>query len=90
MKSNVFYLNLTKAYLEGYVVNRKKYFEEYSIPEENGYKMLKGCPLLRSIEGTLIYDNDIPELIIGGVMEKHRYQMYISLGKNIILKWKRN
>lgn len=89
MKSNVFYLNLTKAYLEGYVVDRKKYFEEYSIPEDNGYRMLKGCPLLRSIEGTLVYDSDIPELIVGGIMEKARYQRAISFKRNIILKWRR-
>lgn len=89
MKSSVFYLNLTKAYREGYVVDRKKYFEEYSIPEATGYKMLKGSPLLRSIEGTLVYDSDIPELLVGGVMEKARYQRSIAFKKNIILKWRR-
>lgn len=86
-RKNIFYLDLNKARKGGYLVDRKEYFDKYAVPG-NKYEMLKGCPLVRSIEGTLIYDSDI-ESLFANIMDKARYQRYAAFGKTIILKWKR-
>lgn len=86
-KSNIFYLDLNKARKENYIVDRKEYFDKYAAPNSK-YEMLKGSPLVISIEGTLTYVNDI-ESLITGIMDRARYQRLVARGKNVTLRWNR-
>lgn len=58
-----FYLDLNKAMKEDYLVERNEIFAKYSDESKNGYAMLKNTPLHRNIEGHIILEQDIPELI---------------------------
>lgn len=56
-------LNLEKALKEGLIVNRNKFFDEFDSNRQT-YNLLKGAPLLISVEGTYVYVNNLPNLVV--------------------------
>lgn len=82
-----FTLDLEKALKEGYVIDREAFFEKYSNKEKKGYEMLKGTPLVRSIEGHIIYESEIPELLPPKLRFLHGN--LIAKGVAVMYKWKR-
>lgn len=63
-------LNLDKALREGFIVDRNKFFDEYDSNRQS-YNLLKGAPLLISVEGTYVYVNNLPNLVV------NKYQGFI-------------
>lgn len=81
-----FTLDLEKALKEGYVIDRAAFFEKYS-KEKNGYIMLKGTPLVRNIEGHIVLEADIPELIPQKLRFFHNN--LVTRGTTIFYRWKK-
>lgn len=56
-------LNLEKATRDGLIVDRSKFFDEFDNNSQT-YKMLKGTPLLISVEGSYVNVNNLPNLVV--------------------------
>lgn len=81
-----FTLDLEKALKEGYVVDRAAFFEKYSNKEKKGYEMLKGTPLVRNINGHIVLEADIPELLPKN--QKFFHNNLVARGVSILYKWR--
>lgn len=82
-----FYLDLNKAMKEDYLVERNEIFAKYSDESKNGYVMLKNTPLHRNIEGHIILEADIPELIPQKLRFLHGN--LVAKGALVLYRWKK-
>lgn len=83
------YLNYYKAT----PVNRKKLLETYD--KGRSYNVLAGMPLIISVEGTYVYVNDLPKLVVnkhqGFIVNQWVAELKHSRGTsglNLEFKWK--
>ena len=83
---NIFYLDFKKALREDYLVKRDEIFAKYADEKKKGYTMLKGTPLFRNIEGHIVLEQDIPELLSGN--QKQLHQKMVEKGTTIMYRWK--
>lgn len=45
-------------------VDLKEYYNKYTDTDRRTYRLLQGTPLIVNVEGTYIYVNDIPNILI--------------------------
>ena len=60
-------LDFEKAKREGFLIDRKEYFEKYALPNMKSYNdIAKGAPLLVNVncEGFYILDKDIEKVML--------------------------
>ena len=72
-------------------VDLKKYYDKYS---GNGYKILKGAPMIINIEGTYVYINDLPKAVHNKKFSffANQYVVNLKIGyipDLVIFKWYR-
>lgn len=82
-----FYLDLNKAMKEDYLVERNEIFTKYSDESKKGYAMLKNTPLHRNIDGHIVLESDIPELLPKN--QKFFHNNLVAKGVAIMYKWRR-
>lgn len=80
-----FYLDFKKAIGEGYLVERSEIFAKYSDENKKGYTMVRGTPLFRNIDGHIVLESDIPELLPKN--QKFFHNNLVARGTTIMYKW---
>lgn len=83
-----FYLDLNRAMNEGYLVDRNEIFAKYSDETKRGYVMVRGTPLFRNIDGHIVIEQDIPELLPKN--QRYFYQNLVARGVCVMFKWKKS
>lgn len=81
-----FYLDFKKAMRKNFVIDRATFFAKYSDENKKGYVMMKGTPLVRNIDGFLIYESDIPDLLKNQRL-RFLHGNLVARGVSILYKW---
>lgn len=82
-----FYLDFKKAMNEGYLVERSEIFAKYSDETKKGYTMVRGTPLFRNIDGHIVLESEIPELLPPKLRFLHGN--LVARGTTIFYRWKK-
>lgn len=82
----IFYLDFKKAIGEGYLVERSEIFAKYSDESKKGYTMVRGTPLFRNIDGHIVLESDIPELLPKN--QKFFHNNLVARGVSVLYKWR--